>query len=365
MQPAGTKGRLLPVRALDTMPVMKISILCTLGPASLKPDVIRQLDERGVDLFRINLSHTPLEAVQSTIELVQRVSSTPISLDSEGPQVRCGLVQDGVILEEGRGIRLRADAVPGTQSELTLWPETIFAQLQVGTLVGVDFAGALLRITAAQEDGADAVVVSSGKIASNKAVTVDPQPVLPALSDKDRAALEIGSRMGISHYCLSFATGQADVAQMRSLVPAGATIIAKIESRAGVRNMDQIIGAADAVLIDRGDLSHEIALEYVPFYQKAIVRHANRWNRRVYVATNLLESMVTSNVPTIAEANDIANTLLDGVHGLVLAAETAIGLDPVGSVDIVLRIIRAFEETNDRLLLFEDRAPATADLLAD
>ena len=129
--------------------------------------------------------------------------------------------------------------------------------------------------------------------------------------------------------------------------------------------MDQIIGAADAVLIDRGDLSHEIALEYVPFYQKAIVRHANRWNRRVYVATNLLESMVTSNVPTIAEANDIANTLLDGVHGLVLAAETAIGTDPVGSVDIVLRIIKAFEETNDRLLLFEDRAPTAASMLAD
>jgi len=347
------------------MPAMKIAILCTLGPASLKPDVIRQLDDRGVDLFRINLSHTPLEAVQSTIELVQRVSSTPISLDSEGPQVRCGLVEAGVMLEEGRDIRLRADAVPGTQSELTLWPRTIFAQLQVGSLVGVDFAGALLRITAVEEDHADAVVVSSGKIASNKAVTVDPQPVLPALSEKDLAAIEIGVRMGISHYCLSFATGEAEVAQLRSHIPAGGTIIAKIESRAGVRNMDQIIGAADAVLIDRGDLSHEIALEYVPFYQKAIVRHANRWNRRVYVATNLLESMVTSNVPTIAEANDIANTLLDGVHGLVLAAETAIGLDPVGSVDIVLRIIRAFEETNDRLLLVEDRAPAVPYLLAD
>ena len=121
--------------------------------------------------------------------------------------------------------------------------------------------------------------------------------------------------------------------------------------------------AADAVLIDRGDLSHEIALEYVPFYQKSVVRRANRGNRPVYVATNLLESMVTSNTPTIAEANDIANTLLDGVHGLVLAAETAVGIDPVGSVDIVLRIIRAFEESNDRQLLSEDRGrvPSRAD----
>jgi pyruvate kinase len=341
---------------------MKISILCTLGPASLNPDVIRGLDDRGVDLFRINLSHTPLEAVESTIELVQSVSSTAISLDSEGPQVRCGFVQPGLVLNEGDDIRLRADAVISTGAELTLWPRTIFSQLQPGTLVGVDFAGALLRITSVSEEEAEAVVVSSGRIASNKAVTLDPRPVLPALSEKDLAAIKIGARMGIAHYCLSFASGAADVALMRTHVPLGATIIAKIESRIGVRNMDEIIGAADAVLIDRGDLSHDIALEYVPFYQKAIVRHANRWNRRVYVATNLLESMVTSNVPTIAEANDIANTLLDGVHGLVLAAETAIGQDPVGSVDVVLRIIKAFEETNDRLLFSEDRAPGAVGL---
>ena len=337
---------------------MKVSILCTLGPASLKPDVIRQLDERGVDLFRINLSHTPIEAVEPTIELVRSVSVTPISLDSEGPQVRCGMVEPGVVLEEGAGIRLRSDAVTGGHGELTLWPATIFEQLREGSLVGIDFAGAKLRITSVESGDAEAVVVSGGKIASNKAVTVDPAPVLPALSDKDLAALEIGTRMGITHYALSFATGSGDVERLRSLIPAGSHIIAKIESRVGVQHMDEIIGAADAVLIDRGDLSHEIALEYVPFYQKAIVRHANRWNRPVYVATNLLESMVTSKTPTIAEANDIANTLLDGVHGLVLAAETAIGLDPVGSVDIVLRVIKAFEETNDRLLLLEDRPRA-------
>jgi pyruvate kinase len=110
-----------------------------------------------------------------------------------------------------------------------------------------------------------------------------------------------------------------------------------------VRNMDGIIETANAVLIDRGDLSREVALEHVPYYQKAIVRRANRWNRQVFVATNLLESMIVNRRPTIAEANDIANTLLDGVHGLVLAAETAIGVDPVGSVDMVLRMIRAFD----------------------
>ncbi|MGH8999326.1 MAG: pyruvate kinase, partial [Acidimicrobiia bacterium] len=112
---------------------------------------------------------------------------------------------------------------------------------------------------------------------------------------------------------------------------------------------------SDGVLIDRGDLSREVPDEYVPFYQKAIVRQANRWNRPVYVATNLLETMVTNATATIAEMNDIANTLLDGVHGLVLAAETAIGVDPVGSVDVVMGAIRAFEHTTTGSLLEEDR----------
>ena len=131
--------------------------------------------------------------------------------------------------------------------------------------------------------------------------------------------------------------------QIRELIPPTAHLISKIESRAGVRNMDEIIEASDAVLIDRGDLSREVPLEEVPYYQKAIVRRANRWHKPLYVATNLLESMVLYNRPTIAEVNDIANTLLDGAHGLVLAAETAIGLDPVAAVDMVRRAIATFE----------------------
>lgn len=335
---------------------MKIRILCTLGPASLKADVIRELDRREVDLFRINLSHTPIEAVESTIEFVRRLSATPICLDSEGPQVRCGIVDPETDLVADREIRLTAEPVRGTERELSLRPRSVFDHLRPGSLLGIDFHGALLRIADAQADRARAVVVSSGRIRSNKAVTIEPRPALPALSENDLAAIEIGARHGITHYALSFAGNAEDVARLRSLAPPGSHIIAKIESRQGVRNMDGIIEAADSVLIDRGDLSHEVALEHVPFYQKAIARRANRWNRPVYVATNLLESMVTSNVPTIAEANDIANTLLDGVHGLVLAAETAIGVDPVGSVDVVLRAIRAFEEANDRQLLREDRA---------
>ncbi|MGZ5297331.1 MAG: pyruvate kinase [Actinomycetota bacterium] len=334
---------------------MKIRILCTLGPASLHPDILRGLDERGTDLYRINLSHTSLEQIEPAIELIRRVSSTPISLDTEGAQARCGYVEDGLHLEEGHRLILTEETVTGDRERLTLWPRAVFETLSPHALVGIDFDGVVLRVETVGGGSAIATVVREGRVRSNRAVTMDPAPQLPALSEKDRAAVEIGARLGISYYALSFASHARDVDLIREMAPAGAHIMAKLESRLGVRNMDGIIEAADSIIIDRGDLSHEVPFEYVPYYQKAIVRRANRGNRPVYVATNLLESMVTSRIPTIAEANDIANTLLDGVHGLVLAAETAIGVDPLGSVDLVLRAIDAFERASQGELLEEDR----------
>lgn len=334
---------------------MKIMILCTLGPASLRPEILRGLDERGTDLYRINLSHTSLERIEPTIELIRSVSSTPISLDTEGAQVRCGPVEDGLVLDEGREVILTAELVQGSRERLTLWPDVVFETLVPDTRVGIDFDGVVLRVRDVTDGEAIASVLHGGQVRSNRAVKMDPPPELPALSEKDRTAIQIGAHLGITHYALSFASHARDVDLIRGLAPAGARIMAKLESRLGVRNMDGIIEATDSVIIDRGDLSHEVPFESVPFYQKAIVRRANRGNRPVYVATNLLESLVTGRTPTIAEANDIANTLLDGVHGLVLAAETAIGIDPLGSVDLVLRAIDAFERASDGELLEEDR----------
>ncbi|MGH2704201.1 MAG: pyruvate kinase [Actinomycetota bacterium] len=333
----------------------RIQILCTLGPASLDPAIVGRLDECGVDLFRINLSHTPLEVVEATLQLVRSASPKPICLDTEGPQVRCGLIEEGTVLTEGRFVRLVRSEILGTADSLTLRPAATFDVLAAGSVVEIDFDGVELRVTEVGDDHAEAVVTSPGRVRSNKAVVVEPAPPLPTLSQRDLAGIQVGAQLGITHYAMSFARSADDVALIRRLAPPGSYIIGKIESSAGVRGMDGIITAADAVLIDRGDLSKEIPLEYVPFYQKAIVRRANRWTKPVFVATNLLESMTANRTPTVAEANDIANTLLDGVHGLVLAAETAIGIDPVGSVAMVGRLIRAFERTNFGSLLERDR----------
>jgi len=327
----------------------KIQLVCTLGPSSLDPDVIRQLDARGVDLFRINLSHTPLEALEEQIELIRGHTEVPVSLDTEGAQVRCGRVVPDLVLVDGAEIHLTADGVEGTRDVLSLRPGSALEALRPGAHLSIDFHGVVLQVIDSNASGARALVRRGGRIGSNKAVTIDPTPRLPALSEKDVRAIAVGRRLGIAHYALSFAASGASVRKMRGLIPPNAHLISKIESRAGVRNMDGIIEASDAVLIDRGDLSREIPLEEVPYHQKAIVRRANLWRKPLYVATNLLESMVLNQLPTVAEMNDIANTLLDGAHGLVLAAETAIGVDPIGTVDMVRRAITAFERRQARL----------------
>ena len=195
---------------------MKIKILCTLGPASLCAEVLQGLDERGTDLYRINLSHTPLEQIEPTIELIRSYSSTEISLDTEGAQVRCGIVEDDVTLEEGEEVTLTRELVPGTRRRFSLWPSVAFETLAPQMLIGIDFDGVLLRLEAVGAGEATASVVRGGRVRSNRAVTMDPPPKLPPLSDKDRAAIQIGARLGITHYALSFASGAADVDLIRA-----------------------------------------------------------------------------------------------------------------------------------------------------
>ena len=331
-------------------------ILCTLGPASLKPDVIAGLDRRGVDLFRINLSHTGPDEVEDTIGFVREHSQVPICLDTEGAQVRCGAMSAGVALSEGQPVKLLPGNERGSHDAIALRPVSIFDGLQTGTVIRVDFDGAALRVTGVTSGGAEAVVIQGGKVGSNKAVTIDPPPPLPSLTQDDLTAIELGVSAGIRHFALSFANDPDDVEHLRGLLQGDAHVIAKIESRSGVHNVEGITTAADAVLIDRGDLSREVPMEHVPIYQKHIIRCANALNTPVYVATNLLESMLVSRNPTLAESNDIFNTLYDGAHGLVLAAETAVGKHPVQSVDVVLRMIDAFERSTARPVFGERRA---------
>jgi pyruvate kinase len=305
-----------------SQPKRIVNVLCTLGPASLNRSVIERLEARGVDLFRINLSHTPLSKVGECIDIIQSFSSVPICLDTEGAQVRTGLMQPDVVVRDRQHVLLTADeSVVGDSGTIALTPASVFSTLKPNTLISVDFDGVVLLVLSKVNEGFDTVVLNGGKIGANKAVVVDPAPVLIPLSEKDLAAIQIGLEKGVTHFAQSFANSAEDVRQLRELVGPAAKIISKIESKRGVLNIDGILAESDEILIDRGDLSREVPLENLPFLQKSIIRKANTAKKPVHVATNLLESMLINAKPTRAELNDIVNTMLDGANGLVLAAE--------------------------------------------
>jgi len=319
-------------------------ILCTLGPASLDPRIIKRLEQSGATLFRINLSHAKLQDLPQTIETIRQATRVPICLDTEGAQIRTGDFVEGTItVRDNTIVRAHFRRVPGDDKNFSLYPPGIGSFLRVGDFISIDFNSVLVQVVACEREFAALRVLHGGSIGQNKAVTVQREIPMPPLTEKDRAALKLGMEMGLKHYALSFASRGADVEELRSLVGEHAFVISKIESRLGLAHLEEIAGGSDALLIDRGDLSREVPLELLPQTQKSILARAKRIGRKVYVATNLLESMVAMPTPTRAEVNDIFNTLADGADGLVLAAETAIGRYPVECASMVSKIIRGFE----------------------
>jgi pyruvate kinase len=320
---------------------MSTRILVTLGPSSLDEGTVKQCAKAGVYVFRINLSHTPLEAVEPTIRKIQEWTDVPVCLDSAGAQLRNEIMADGnVVLTEGDQVRIHFDSVVGDAHNISFFPSNVARQFDVGDKIQVDFDNVSLTVSERNHDHCMAVVSEGGVVGSNKAADVNRDLHFDPLTDKDRAAIEIGKRNGIRHFALSFTNTRQDVDEMRALCGEGARIICKIESPSGVLNLEDILESADEILIDRGDLSRTVPIEKVPFLQRRIISIARSKSKPVFVATNLLESMVTTKSPTRAEVNDVVSTLLMGADGLVLAAETAIGNFPVDAVDMIRRLIQ-------------------------
>ena len=323
---------------------MSKEIWCTLGPASLNDRVIGRLEELGVSLFRLNLSHTKLEKVAEIVEFIQTRTKVPVCLDSEGAQVRTSDLAGGkVVVRENNTIRIHFKRVLGDATDMNLNPDNIAKQLEVGDLLKID-AEVLAQVVALENEWVVLWVLNGGEIGQNKAVTIlERDLIMPAMTEKDRKALAIGNKMGVRHVALSFANRAADVDEVRALVGRDTMITSKIECLNGLHNLPEITLKSDALLIDRGDLSRQVNIEKIPALQKDIIRHAKVAGKRIYVATNLLESMVTSPNPTRAEVNDVFNTLMDGADGLVLAAETAIGAFPVAAAMMVRKVMREYE----------------------
>lgn len=318
-------------------------ILCTLGPASLNQRTIQRLEQSGATLFRINLSHTKLVDLRRIIETIRAATEVPICLDTEGAQIRTGeFVDRSINLRDNTLVRVHYRRVPADDKNFNLYPLDIARSLELGDFISIDFNSALAQVIGKESDCVLMRVLQGGLVGQNKAVTVERDIPLPPLTEKDVAALTLGREMDLSHFALSFASRGEDVQTIRGIVGEDAFIISKIESRSGLQHLEEIASGSDALLIDRGDLSRQVPIELLPQTQKSIIQRARAVGCRVYVATNLLESMVSTPTPTRAEVNDIYNTLTDGADGLVLAAETAIGKYPIQCASMVSKIIHGF-----------------------
>jgi pyruvate kinase len=323
---------------------MSIKILVTLGPKSMKEDIIKECDKFDIFVYRINLSHTEIGDLRKTIDTIRRYTDTPICLDSEGAQIRTRNMKGGeVCFQKDATVRIHNDNFEGDIKNISLTPEFVAKNLCVGDILDLDFHTAKLEVVKVDEDGCDVIVLSSGMVGSNKAADLNREIILPPITQKDEKALEIGREMGIKHFALSFADSKKNVDLFRDKTGQNSYIISKVESRPGIRNLSEILESSNAILIDRGDLSRQVPIEKIPFFQRRIISTARSFDKEVFVATNLLESMVTMASPTRAEVNDIVSTQLMGAHGLVLAAETAIGQYPVECVEMIRKVSKQCE----------------------
>ncbi|BDB29643.1 pyruvate kinase (plasmid) [Cupriavidus sp. P-10] len=329
-------------------------IVATLGPSSSDLTTVRALFEAGADVFRLNFSHGTHAQHQERLEIirhVERETGRPIAvlLDLQGPKLRIGALANGpATLQTGAAFRLDLDPAPGDATRAPLPHPEIFAALKTGTELLIDDGKVRLKVERCGPDFADTQVITGGTVSDRKGVNV-PSVLLPisAMTPKDRADLEFGLTLGVDWIALSFVQRPEDLHEAKAIVQGRAAVLAKLEKPAAIESLDAIIEAADAIMVARGDLGVELPAEQVPRIQKRIVRACRATGKPVIVATQMLESMITSPVPTRAEASDVANAVYDGADAVMLSAESASGKHPREAVVMMDRIIAEVESDPD------------------
>ncbi len=316
-----------------------VKIVATLGPASDTREMIKALFMAGADVFRLNMSHGSHEDTRVRYDMIRDIEAEvgrPIGVlaDLQGPKLRCGVFANGSEqLHEGAAFRLDLDPAEGDATRVNLPHIEIFKALKPGSVLLVDDGKIRLRVTERSDTHANTVVEVGGKISNRKGVNV-PDVVLPlaALSDKDRSDLEFVCELGVDWLALSFVQRAEDVLEARELVKGRAAIVAKIEKPAAVDAFREILDAADGIMVARGDLGVELPVQALPPIQKRLVRGCRNVGKPVIVATQMMESMISSPVPTRAEVSDVAQAIYEGADAVMLSAESAAGDYPVEAV---------------------------------
>jgi pyruvate kinase len=329
----------------------KTKILATLGPSSSSPEKIRALFEAGVDVFRINMSHTShaaLAQLRGDVRALEEETGRPIGvlIDLQGPKIRLGTIPGGKrMLKEGDRVRLVRKVESDNDIDIPIPHAEVFQAMKQKHALLIDDGRVRLRLFGVKDDTAEAFVEVGGEIKDRKGVNLpDTLLPVPAMTQKDRSDLDAALNLGVDWIALSFVQRPEDVAELKKIVAGRAGVLAKIEKPKALASLPEILELADAIMVARGDLGVELPLEAVPGKQKYITRLARTAGKPVVVATQMLESMITMPVPTRAEVSDVATAVFDGADAVMLSAETASGSYPVEAVAMMDRIAAAVEE---------------------
>jgi pyruvate kinase len=347
----------------------KTKILATLGPASEESDIIEQMILSGTDGFRLNFSHGSHDYFRPLIERIRSAAAKtnrPVSIlqDLQGPKIRTGLLKNHqpVYLEAGKTVEITTEEVEGTASEFSTNYSGMPDDVKAGDPILIDDGAIELKVINTENRRIVAQVVTGGWLNEKKGINLPGSQIsAPSLTQKDIDDARFGVQMKVDYIALSFVRSGWDVLSLNNLVNewnySDAKIIAKIEKPEAVKNIKEIIEAADGIMVARGDLGVEVPAERVPLIQKRLIERANKLEKLAITATQMLESMVHNVRPTRAEASDVANAILDGTDVLMLSQETAVGEHPVRSVKTMASIARYTESDDDLFANIELRRP--------
>jgi pyruvate kinase len=345
-------------------------IVCTLGPSSNSVEALMQLINSGVDVVRLNLSHGTHEDHLITLQNVQeatRRSGAVITVlqDLQGPKIRIGDLEVPFIeLRQGASFTITIDPIIGNETRVSTTYTNLTRDVHPGDLILLDDGKLRVRVVQVRGNNAVCEVVVGGTLSAHKGINLPNVAVsTPSLTAKDIRDLEFGIKHDIDYVALSFVRTAEDIRVLRNVIierierSRFLPIVAKIEKPQAVANIDAIIAEADAIMIARGDLGVELPPEDVPMLQKKIIKKCGEAGKPVIIATQMLESMINSPTPTRAEANDVANGVIDSADAVMLSGETSVGKYPLETVQIMERIIRRVESENYGSSRLLDHAP--------
>ena len=348
----------------------KTKIICTIGPASCSPEVLRELIREGMDIARINFSHGSHTEHEAMIKQVRQTATethavVAIMADLQGPKLRIGQLKEPLALRAGDLVSFTDDEADGSFHVLPLPHPEVIVSARVGQRLLLDDGAIEMEIREVRPNALVCIVVVGGRLSSHKGVAVpDGVVAISALTDKDREDAAFAVSQGVDFLALSFVRSPEDVRELRTLLQSCAPtgehihIVAKIESRHAVERFDEILPLVNAVMVARGDLGVELSPQEVPLHQKEIIHSCNLVGTPVITATQMLQSMIESPRPTRAESSDVANAILDGTDAVMLSAETAAGKYPIESVRMIREISTVVE---DRMLKRSADLPDTLD----